>query len=204
MVYVPTILALAALLSPVYGMPLSKRIAQTISDSTQPWVMACQAAGGADKCSTISVNAFQTLLAAAAPCDQQNAADDMIDLANSLNANADMIKFTQIFVQQPRNSPDSFQIPYCQQAPKNPELNGLFQCQFQGTKDTFTGSVQAGAPGTVPFGLTSLKTPRSCPAIPQGGVADGSQLVDATQDPGLKYVPFIISHPLSVKLTVRF
>jgi hypothetical protein len=111
----------------------------------------------------------------------------MIDLAKQLNNDADMIKFTQIFVQQPRNSPDSFSIPYCQQAPANQELNGLFQCQFQGTKDTFVGNLQPGAEGTVPFGLTSLDTAKSCPANPDGGVADGSQLVDLTQDPGLRY-----------------
>ena len=138
MVYVPTILALAAVLSPVYGMPLSKRIAQTISDSTQPWVKACQAAGGADKCNTISVNAFQTLLAAAGPCDQQNSADQMIDLAKTLNNDPDMITLAQIFAQQPRNTvrpirgdffPNvvlisklqrtSQAVPYCQQAPAN-------------------------------------------------------------------------------------
>ena len=110
----------------------------------------------------------------------------MIDLAKTLNNDQDMIKFAQIFVQQPRNSPDSFSIPYCQQAPKNSELDGLFQCQFQGTKDTFVGNLQPGAEGTVPFGLTSLATPKSCPANPSGGITDGTQLSDITQDPGLR------------------
>lgn len=110
----------------------------------------------------------------------------MIDLAKTLNNDQDMIKFAQIFVQQPRNSPDSFSIPYCQQAPKNSELDGLFQCQFQGTKDTFVGNLQPGAEVTVPFGLTSLATPKSCPANPNGGIADGTQLSDITQDPGLR------------------
>ena len=50
------------------------------------------------------MTAFTTLLAAAGPCDQQDSADAMIDLAKTLNDDADMIKFTQIFVQQPRNT----------------------------------------------------------------------------------------------------
>lgn len=62
------------------------------------------AAGGADKCNPISVTAFTTLLAAAGPCEQQNAADSMIDLAKSLNNDPTMIKLSQIFAQQPRNT----------------------------------------------------------------------------------------------------
>ena len=62
------------------------------------------AAGGADKCNPVSVTAFTTLLAAAGPCEQQDSADAMIDLAKTLNNDADMIKFAQIFVQQPRNT----------------------------------------------------------------------------------------------------
>ena len=86
-----------------------------------------QAAGGGQQCQPVSQTAFMTLLAAAGPCDQQNAADQMVDLAKQLNNDANMIKFAQIFAQQPRNSPDSTQVPYCQQAPQNSELNGLFQ-----------------------------------------------------------------------------
>jgi hypothetical protein len=50
------------------------------------------------------VTAFSTLLAAAGPCEQQNAADQMIDLAKQLNDDAQMIKLAQIFRQQPRNT----------------------------------------------------------------------------------------------------
>ena len=50
------------------------------------------------------MTAFTTLLAAAGPCDQQDSADAMIDLAKTLNNDADMIKFSQIFAQQPRNT----------------------------------------------------------------------------------------------------
>ena len=98
-------LTFAALATSVHGAPfLSKRIAQTISDSTTQWVSACEAAGGGEQCNPISVTAFTTLLAAAGPCDQQNSADQMIDLAKQLNNDADMIKLAQIFAQQPRNS----------------------------------------------------------------------------------------------------
>ncbi|KAI5118764.1 hypothetical protein M0805_004850 [Coniferiporia weirii] len=184
-------LVLAAVASTSQAGPLKKRIAQTIADSTAQWEQACDAAGGGEQCNPLSVTAFTTLLAAAGPCDQQNAADQMIDLAKTLSNSSEMITLTQIFVQQPRNSPDSFQVLYCQSAPANSELNGLFQCQFDSTLDTFTGGIATGAAGTVPFGLTSLATPRSCPANPQGGITDGSQLVDLTQDPGLGNVASI-------------
>ena len=102
MIYLPSVLLLTALSAT--AAPLTKRIAQTISDSTTKWEAACDAAGGGAQCNSIAVNAFGTLLAAAGPCDQQNNADTMIDLAKQLNNNADMIKFAQIFAQQPRNS----------------------------------------------------------------------------------------------------
>ena len=104
MVFIQPLLVFAAISSTVSALPLQRRIAQTISDSTKQWEAACDAAGGGQQCNTIAVNAFGTLLAAAGPCDQQNAADGMIDLAKQLNNDANMIKFAQIFAQQPRNS----------------------------------------------------------------------------------------------------
>ncbi|KAJ3479164.1 hypothetical protein NLI96_g9255 [Meripilus lineatus] len=174
-------------LSAVSGRPVYKRIAQVISESTQQWEKACTAAGGGQQCNPISVTAFSTLLAAAGPCEQQDSADAMINLAKQLNNDADMIKFAQIFAQQPRNTPNALAVPYCQQAPKNSELNGLFQCQFQGAnQQSFVGGLQVGAAGTIPFGMTSPLSPAgSCPANPSGPIADGTQLVALTQDPGL-------------------
>jgi len=171
--------------APMY-MPLQKRIAQVIADSTTQWETACTAAGSGQQCNPISVTAFTTLLAAAGPCEQQDAADSMIDLAKQLNNDPDMIKFAQIFAQQPRNTPTSQSVPYCQQAPKNPELNGAFQCQFQSAdKQTFVGGATVGSAGTIPFGLNAPVSPAgSCPANPNGPIADGSQLVDVTQNPG--------------------
>ena len=62
------------------------------------------AAGGGEQWNPVSVTAFTTLLAAAGPCEQQDSADAMVDLAKTLNNDADMIKFSQIFAQQPRNT----------------------------------------------------------------------------------------------------
>ncbi|KAG2125026.1 hypothetical protein DEU56DRAFT_825949 [Suillus clintonianus] len=178
--------ALAATVS-VHGAPFYKRIAQVISDSTTKWESACDTAGGGAQCNQVAVASFGTLLAAPGPCEQQNAADNMIDLAKTLNNNADMIKFAQIFAQQPRNSPTSLSVPYCQSAPRNTELNGLYQCQFQGDNPTtFVGSIAVGGNGTIPFGMSAAVNPAgSCPANPSGPIADGSQLVDITQNPGV-------------------
>jgi len=165
---------------------LSKRIAQVISDSTTKWEAACDTAGGGQQCNAIAVNAFGTLLAAAGACDQQNNADTMMDLSKQLNS-PDMIKFAQIFAQQPRNTPDSLSVQYCQQAPRNQELNGLFQCQFQGADPVnFTGGVKAGAPGTIPFGQKAILNPAgSCPAHTSGPIAAGTQLSDQVSSPGV-------------------
>jgi len=179
---------LALALSSAQAAPThTKRIAQVISASTQKWEAACSTAGGGEKCNPISVTAFSTLLAAAGPCEQQNAADQMIDLAKQLNDDAQMIKLAQIFRQQPRNTPTSESVQYCQQAPKNSELSGLFQCQFAGAKtETFVGGIAAGSPGTIPFRLSSPVNPAgSCPANPNGPIPDGQQLVrDIAQNPG--------------------
>lgn len=180
------VLATVATVS-VLGAPINKRIAQTIADSTAKWEKSCLAAGGADKCNPISVTAFSTLLAAAGPCEQQDAADQMVDLAKTLDSDADMITLAQIFVQQPRNTPTAQSVPYCQTAPKNAELDGLFQCQFQGADpQAFVGGLTSGDEGTIPFGLDAPLDPAgSCKANPEGPIADGSQLSDLTQDPGV-------------------
>jgi len=165
--------------------PLRKRIQQTIADSLTLWEQACDAAGGGQQCNPLKIASFDTLLAAAAPCDQQDQADKMIDLAHQLKSNAKMISLTQIFMQQPRNSPNSVGMPYCNTAPKNSELLGYFQCQFKGSNlSTFSNGEKAGGTDTLPFQHTALNPPGSCPANPQGPIADGTQLVDITQNPG--------------------
>ncbi|KAG8756656.1 hypothetical protein FRC11_005148, partial [Ceratobasidium sp. 423] len=178
--------ALAALLAvSASALPLHKRIAQTTIDAVKPWEAACNKAGGGAQCNNIAVSAAGTLLAAPPACAQQDSADAMITLAKSLNNDAEMIRLAQIFRQQPRNAPDSLASLYCQTAPKNQELNGLFQCQFAGVKqDTFTGNVKAGADGTVPLGGTAPNPAGSCPANPNGPVDDGQQLNKLVQNPG--------------------
>ncbi|KAH7913039.1 hypothetical protein BJ138DRAFT_694464 [Hygrophoropsis aurantiaca] len=182
-----TLLAFTLAAVSVNGAPFVKRIAQTISDSTTQWEKACDNAGGGQQCNSVAVSAFGTLLAAPGPCEQQNAADTMISLAKTLNNDPDMIKFAQIFAQQPRNSLTSQAVPYCQSAPKNAELNGLYQCQWQGDDlKTFVGGTAVGGNGTIPFGMTSPLSPAgSCPANPSGPITNGAQLVTLTQNPGV-------------------
>lgn len=81
--------------------------------------------------------------------------------------------------------PDSLSTLYCQTAPRNAELNGLFNCQFAGVNPTvFTGNVQVGAAGTIPFGLNApVNPPGACPASATA-VPDGQQLEQLVQSPG--------------------
>lgn len=182
MVQLSSVLVSCLLASAASARPFQKRISQTISDSTAAWVQACTAAGGAAQCGTISQTAFSSLLAAGKNCDQQDAADSMVDLAKQLNNNAEMIRLAQIFVQQPRNAPDSLQVPYCQTAPRNAELDGLFHCQFASSDFTKFSGDQT---GNVPLGLTAaVSPPGSCPAKPDGPVPDGVQLNTLVQSPG--------------------
>ncbi|KAF8906658.1 hypothetical protein CPB85DRAFT_867486 [Mucidula mucida] len=179
-------LALAAITALPFSSALpikhTKRIAQTISESTADWEDACIAAGGADQCNPLSQTAFTSLLAAGGNCDQQDAADAMVDLAKSLNNDSEMIRLAQLFVQQPRNAPDSLQVPYCQSAPKNAELDGLFHCQFAGSDfSQFSGDQT----GNVPLGLQEVNPAGSCPAKTDGPVPDGVQLNTLVQDPGV-------------------
>lgn len=82
-----------------------------------------------------------------------------------------------------RIQPDSLQVPYCQVAPKNAELDGLFHCQFAGSKfPTFSGDQS----GNIPLGLSAPLNPAgSCPAKPDGPVPDGEQLNTLVHDPGV-------------------
>lgn len=183
----PSILFSASLLYLAAAVPMEKRIAQTIAESTAEWEQACIKAANKDKkdfqiCNPTSQKSFMTLLAAAGPCEQQDKGDDMIDLAKTFTDNEDMIRLTQLFVQQPRNAPDSFQVPHCQKPPKNKELNGLFHCQFAGSKfPKFSGDQT----GNVPLGLDKVDPPGSCLANPDGPIPDGKQLNQITNDPGV-------------------
>ena len=61
-------------------------------------------AGGGAWCRSISGPAALTLRSVNSICDQQDAADMMVNLAKTLHNSTDMIRLAQIFVQQPRNS----------------------------------------------------------------------------------------------------
>lgn len=90
----------------------------------------------------------------------EDTADTMINLAHNLGSPKDLIAFTQIYVQQPRDSPDNLSVPYCQNAPVNAELQGLFQCQFSSSSSTtFTGGLKLGGQGTMPLGFASPLNP---------------------------------------------
>ena len=108
--FFPLLVALAALnlkqLALGLPTPLTPRIAQTADDTTQDWESACRTAGGgSERCRDLAVHTFPTILVAALPCDQQNAADNLVDFAKKLgNDTADMIRLSQLFAQQPRNS----------------------------------------------------------------------------------------------------
>ncbi|TFK71327.1 hypothetical protein BDN72DRAFT_462375 [Pluteus cervinus] len=187
MVKVQVLLFGALVASSASAAPVHKRIAQVITEATAKWEQACLKAGGGQKCNPQSIASFDTLLIAPGPCEQQDQADNMIDLAHSLNNDPDMIRLTQIFAQQPRNTPNSQAVPYCQKAPRNAELKGLFQCQYQGANQVvFVGGASVGQAGTIPFGLNApVSPPGSCKAHTSGPLADGSQLVAITNDPGV-------------------
>jgi hypothetical protein len=104
-----------------------------------------EAAGGAAQCNPLSVTAFTTLLAAAGPCEQQNAADQMIDLAKQLNNDAAMIKLAQTFCQQPRNTVGLF-------CPTHPRLSfsKRSSAKFGERPVLPAGAKELGTVGTVP------------------------------------------------------
>jgi hypothetical protein len=77
--------------------------------------------------------------------------------------------------------PDSLQVPYCQVAPKNVELNGLFHCQFAGSNFAKFSGDQT---GNLPLGVAAVTPPGSCPAKADGPVPDGVQLNTLVNSPG--------------------
>ncbi|KAH7106887.1 hypothetical protein BKA62DRAFT_685412 [Auriculariales sp. MPI-PUGE-AT-0066] len=179
-----SIVALLLAIPAITAIPIQKRIAQSIADATRDWEQACLSAGGGQACNPVSITAFSALLAAPDACAQQDAADDMIDLAHNLGNDPEMIRLAQLFRQQPRNAPDSLSVLYCQRAARNSEITNLFQCQFAGVNsDVFTGNVPVGSAGTIPFGRKAPLSPAgSCPASNQP-VPDGQQLNKLTSDP---------------------
>jgi len=159
---------------------LMKRIAQDDLQSTvDSFRQLCVASGGDtsnDICDTLTViNGINALLAGADPCAQQNVADSMIDFAKGPGISADktaaMIANAQSYRQHPRNALNINGItpstPFCEQAPRNSELDGLFQQQLAGVDPGEFGGpnfpiVDFGASGTCPFGQTPDVATCSC------------------------------------------
>ena len=104
----PLILAFGTLNQAAFGRPapLIPRIAQISSATCERFEAACnRGGGGSEICRNLCLNTAPTILAAAPPCAQQDAADRLVDFAKQLNNNtAEMIKFAQLFAQQPRNT----------------------------------------------------------------------------------------------------
>ncbi|KAI9508975.1 hypothetical protein F5148DRAFT_1283448 [Russula earlei] len=174
------LMALLAAASASSAVSLQKRVVQQTPDSTLQWMQACTTASGGDVCNTVSQVSATTLLATASVCDQQDAADTMIDVAKTLKSNPDMIRLAQIFVQQPRDAADGLQVPHCQKGPRNTELHGLYHCQFASSDFTkFSGDQK----GNLPPNITAVNPPGSCPAL-NSPVPDGVQLYTLVSSPG--------------------
>lgn len=113
-----------------------KRIAQTdLGQVAQSWQDLCKASGGPrdpnnDPCVVLAgINGINALLAGADACAQQDNADAMVDFAkrkhprNALNING-VVPST----------------PFCEKAPRNPELNGIVNGQLNGVDPGLFGS----------------------------------------------------------------
>lgn len=100
------------------------------------------------------VNGINALLANADPCDQQDNADAMIDYAKSAGVNNTdaLIANAVAYRQHPRNALNVNGVipstPYCQRAPRNPELMGMVNAQLPG--------VDPGIFGGPSFGLVAF------------------------------------------------
>lgn len=140
---------------------IAKRIAQAdLPAVAQSWQDLCLVSGGDivtnSPCVTLAgINGINALLANADPCAQQVNADAMIDFAKSpgiVNEQA-LISNAIAYAQHPRNALDINGVtpstPFCQNAPKNPELNGVFHAQLDGVNPGLFGSP---ALGVFPFG----------------------------------------------------
>lgn len=202
MVFLCFLLAISLGVSHTLGAPI-RRVATPEPDATTAWMTQCQKSGGGKLASSIcpsdsythtgqycvelSIDGLLALQANADPCNAQNVADRMVDLSKTLNNDVEMVRLAQIFVQQPHESSDRRSVLYCQTAPKNSELRGLYPCQYDSNNlRTFTNGAALGAAGTRPFGSTAFVNPSgSCPAHLTGPIPSGKLLVSITNDPGV-------------------
>ncbi|KAI0819527.1 hypothetical protein BC628DRAFT_1018850 [Trametes gibbosa] len=158
---------------------LNKRIAQEdLPSVAQSWQDLCLVSGGDiftnEPCVQLAgVNGINALLADADPCAQQDNADAMIDFAHSPGVtNTDALVANAVaYAGHPRNALEISRVvpstPFCQRAPRNPELVDVVRPQLEGVNPGIFGSVTLGlfafgAAGTCPFGHTADVSTCSC------------------------------------------
>ena len=133
--------------------PLLKRIAQTdLGQVAQSWQNLCIASGGPrdpnnDPCVVLAgINGINALLANADACAQQDNADGMVDFAKQpgINNEQALIGNAIAYRKHPRNALNINGVvpstPFCQRAPRNPELNGVVNGQLDGVDPGLFGS----------------------------------------------------------------
>jgi len=149
---------------------LLKRIAQPdLGQVAQSWQTLCEQSGGKrdpnnDPCVELAgIKGISALLAGADACAQQVNADAMIDFAKQpgIKNKQALISNAIAYRQHPRNALNIGGVvpstPFCETAPRNPELKGVVNAQLAGVNPGLFGSpntavVAFGAPGTCPFG----------------------------------------------------
>jgi len=149
---------------------LLKRIAQSdLGAVAQSWQTLCVQSGGPrpannDPCVVLAgQNGISSLLAGADACAQQDNADAMVDFAKQpgIKNQQALIANAIAYRKHPRNALNIGGVvpstPFCEKAPRNPELQGVVNAQLQGVDPGVFGSpntalVAFGASGTCPFG----------------------------------------------------
>jgi hypothetical protein len=152
---------------------LLKRIAQTdLGAVAQSWQNLCVASGGPrspgpDPCVQLAgQNGISSLLAGAGACAQQDNADAMIDFAKKPGVKNEqaLIANAIAYRKHPRNALNINGVtpstPFCEKAPRNPELKGVVNGQLQGVNPGLFGSPNT---AIVPFGAREFLSFPSCP-----------------------------------------
>ena len=132
---------------------LLKRIAQTdLAQVAQSWQNLCVASGGPrdpnnDPCVVLAgIKGLSALLAGADACAQQDNADAMVDFAklSGINNKQALIDNAIAYRKHPRNALNINGVvpstPFCEKAPRNPELTGIVNGQLNGVDPGLFGS----------------------------------------------------------------
>jgi hypothetical protein len=158
---------------------LLKRIAQTdLVAVAQSWQNLCVASGGPrspgpDPCVQLAgQNGISSLLAGADACAQQDNADAMIDFAKKpgIKNQQALIANAIAYRKHPRNALNINGVtpstPFCQRAPRNPELKGVVNGQLKGVDPGLFGGPNS---AVVPFGAGEFGS--SLPSCPEMGTS---------------------------------